>query len=54
MRILLAFILFSTLLSPIHGQLVCISDSIPVYQMPGTDLQPLRGAAVFDLKGFKL
>jgi hypothetical protein len=54
MRILLAFILFPTLLSPVFGQLVCISDSIPVYQMPGTDLPPLRGAAVFDLKDFKI
>ena len=37
-----------------RSQFVCYSDSLDVYEMPGTLLPPMEGAATFEVEGYKV
>lgn len=54
MRTALFSILFLAVIQTAQAQFVCFSDSIAIYEFPGTDLPAMDGAAVFESEGYKV
>lgn len=54
MRILFFFGLFTAAAFSARAQFVCYSDSLTIYEFPGTDLPPMKGEASFELTDFKV
>lgn len=54
MRTLLFPIFFLTGIFPAQSQFVCFSDSLAIYEFPGSDLPAMDGAAIFELEGYKV
>lgn len=54
MRTFLILTFFLTGVTMVQSQFVCFSDSLAIYEFPGTDLPAMEGAAIFELEGFKV
>lgn len=54
MRTLLPLFILLTGAFTAQGQFVCFSDSLAIYESPGTDLPAMDGAATFDVEGYKV
>lgn len=54
MRILFSCLLIGTGIFSAQAQFVCFSDSLAIYEFPGTKLPPMEGAATFELEGYNV